>query len=268
MFTTKIIASLFLIATAGLLDAGRGLVGADGAARATTTLSTAEAATTGMMADAIRTSGATGAQDGRPSRSLGDIQREVARALAMQVRKDLDDPALTVDVSGLTLRRDAALMVSVDGDARVSLGGGASLPLRVEADWNAGTQRIERLDYRVTGDAVRNVHAAGAAAMAARQPSASPALGAKMRSAIESRLNDGMAGEFSSQHPRFELVSIEGIASGRYRMVVTGTGITRFPGEGAAFTRFSASVDKFDGHVAQADYDLLQQLDQDEIAAR
>lgn len=248
MFTTKIIASLFLVATAGFLDAGRGLVGEQGTAQAGTDTSARVAAP--ALAPASMAS------------SLGDIRRDVARALTAQVRKDLDDPRLAVDVSGLVLRREGEALVSVDGLAHVSLDAGGTLPLQVAADWNVDARRIDRLDYRVSGAAVPDPVAVRPVADAqAPGPSAGPALGQRMRDAIQARLNDGLAQEFSSQHPRFELVAIEHIASGRYRMVVTGTGITRFPGEGAAFTRFSASVGKFDGLVAQADYELLQQID-------
>jgi hypothetical protein len=61
---------------------------------------------------------------------------------------------------------------------------------------------------------------------------------------------------------------VDRVDSGRRRMVVTGSGITRFDGEGAAFTRFTASLDKFDGRVLNVDYELLGDADADAIASR
>lgn len=43
-------------------------------------------------------------------------------------------------------------------------------------------------------------------------------------------------------------------------MVVTGDGITGFPGEGAAYTKFVATVDKFTGDIVNVEYELLQEV--------
>ena len=49
---------------------------------------------------------------------------------------------------------------------------------------------------------------------------------------------------------------------------LSGTGITRFPGEGAAYTRVRASVNKFDGVLRLAEYELLGDAPANEIASR
>lgn len=248
MFTAKVVASLLVIATAGVVNAGRGLVGGD---------------VGGMVATSSITPAAAGFAPAVPnSASMGQIRAAVARALRARVRADLDDDRLSVDVTGLLLRRDSANLVSVDGQAVVSLGAGGVLPVRVEADWNAAGRRIDRLDYAVTGAATAQppLRAANAAPGAAR-------IGAMLHAAIEDRVGAGIGREFAAQHPSFQLVAVDSVASGRYRMVVAGTGITRFPGEGAAFTRFSASIGKFDSRVLHVDYELLQELDPRAVAA-
>lgn len=252
MFTAKLVASLLVIATAGVVNAGRGLAGGDaGSMVATSSIAPAAAA----FAPAVPNSA-----------SMGQIRAAVASALRARVRADLHDDSLSVDVTGLLLRRDGANLVSVDGQALVSLGAGGMLPVRVEADWNAAERRIDRLDYAVTGAATAQppLHAANAAANAV--PGAAR-IGTMLHAAIEDRVGAGIGREFAAQHPSFQLVAVDSVASGRYRMVVAGTGITRFPGEGAAFTRFSASIGKFDGRVLHVDYELLQQLDPHAVAA-
>ena len=246
MFTGKVIASLFLIATAGALDAGRGLAVGETAA-------TAAATPVGPAATCA---------DRAPSASMGQIRTAVARALQSRVHDDLDDASLSVDVSGLSLRRDAANLVSVDGQATVSMGAGGVLPLRVEADWNAGFRRIDRLDYTVTGAATQR-----SPRRASNAPPGAARIGTMLHTKIQDEVGAGIGREFATQHPSFQLLAVDSVASGRYRMVVTGTGITRFPGEGAAFTRFSASIGKFDGRVLQVNYELLQELDPRAVAA-
>ncbi len=253
MFTGKVIASLFLIATAGVLDAGRGLVGGDAGAMAAS----------GPMAASVTTT--LPADTG--SASMGQVRAAVARALLARVRSDLDDDSVLVDVSGLSLRRDDPGLVSVDGQATVSLGAGGLLPVHVEADWNADARRVDRLDYRVTGAATAQAQAPGAD-VAAGVPARAAQVGTTLHAAIEGKVAAGIRAEFASQHPDFQLVAVDAVTSGRYRMVVAGTGITRFPGEGAAFTRFSASIDKFDGRVLRVDYELLQDMDARAVAAR
>jgi hypothetical protein len=70
-----------------------------------------------------------------------------------------------------------------------------------------------------------------------------------LRDAIAARVGTALRTEFANQPSRFELLAVDRVDSGRRRMVVAGSGITRFDGEGAAFTRFTASLDKFDGRV-------------------
>lgn len=252
MFTGKVIASLFLIATAGALDAGRGLVGGDSVAMALPCSNTPALASIPTVAN---------------SSSMGQVRAAVAVALQARVRADLNDRSLTVDVSGLSLRRDSANLVSVDGQARVSLGAGGVLPLRVEADWNAGEQRIERIDYRVTGAATAQLAARAAGVMPDGARIGAARIGAALHAAIQDKVGADIGREFAAQHPEFQLVAVDSVASGRYSMVVAGTGITRFPGEGAAFTRFSANIGKFDGRVMRVDYELLQELDPRAVSA-
>jgi hypothetical protein len=232
MFTGKVIASLFLLAAAGFLDG---------------------------QAPAAAPSGGTGPA-ARPADSAAapmpaQLQRAVHAELQARLRRDLDDASLEVRLGALTVRRDGLLVVAADGEALVLMGAGGDLPLRVEADWDLATQRLARVDYRVSGPA-RN----------ASTPA--DAVGERLRAAIASRVREGLAAEFAGQRSEFQLLEVERVQSGRHRMLVTGTGITRFPGEGAAYTRFSATVDKFDGALERVDYELLGDAPVEAIAAR
>ncbi len=245
MFSVKVIASLFLVAAIGVIDAGRGLAGGD---------ATANAATPPTAAPALLFPASDAA-------SMSQVRNAVAQSLQSRIRADLQDVSVTVDVSGLALRRTSVAIVAVDGDALVSLGAGGILPVHVEADWNPSTQSVERVDYKVSGTAQAGMPTA-------RRLASSTGLGDAMRAAIEKKVGAGIHAEFASQPAAFTLVGVDSIASGRNRMVVSGNGITRFSGEGAAFTRFSASVDKFSGDVLNVDYELLQELDAGELASR
>jgi hypothetical protein len=243
MFTTKIIASLFLIAAAGMVDAERGR----------STLG-AEAPPGGAAARAATAPAAVPTE-------AAPVRAAVLAALSARVRADLADPSVTVALDRIALGTPNGAIVAADGGARISLGAGGVLPVHYDADWNPATGELERLDYRVVG-------AAAPAATASAAARARPALGATLRAAISDKLGAALGQEFSGQHSRFELLGVDRVESGRRRMVVTGTGITRFDGEGAAFTRFSASLDKFDGRVLHVDYDLLQDVDPRTLAAR
>jgi hypothetical protein len=133
------------------------------------------------------------------------------------------------------------------------------LPLRFDADWDPASGRLERLDYRVTG----------AATPAPRVTTAArPALRAELRAAIADRVGAALREEFANQPSRFELLGVDRVDSGRRTMVVAGSGITHFDGEGAAFTRFTASLDKFDGRIVHVDYELLQDAAAGTLALR
>jgi hypothetical protein len=232
MFTGKVIASLFLLAAAGFLDG-----------------QSPAAPQAGGLASAARPAEAAVAP------MPAQLQQAVHRELQDRLRRDLDDASLQVRLGALDMRRDGLLVVAADGDALVLMGAGGDVPLRVEADWDLATQRLARVDYRVTGPA-RTV----------AKPA--DAVGERLRAAIASRVGDGLAAEFAGQRSEFQLLEVERVQSGRHRMLVTGTGITRFPGEGAAYTRFSATVDKFDGELEQVDYELLGDAPGESLAAR
>jgi hypothetical protein len=239
MFTTKIIASLFLIAAAGVFDAERGRVG-DPDAQAAAPIGGVQAAP-----------------------SIAALRPAVLAALESRLRADLSDPTIQVGIDSLSVGRPNGAILAADGAGFVSLGAGGRLPVRFDADWNPATARLERVDYRVTPVAPATK------ATSQATPKARPAaLRAGMRDAIAARVGTALRAEFANQPSRFELLGVDRVDSGRRRMVVSGSGITRFDGEGAAFTRFTATLDKFDGRVLNVDYELLDDAEPDAIASR
>jgi hypothetical protein len=241
MVAAKLFASLFLIAAAGMVDAERGrATGAPGAHS-----SAGVAAATPAPADATA------------------VRRAVLAALTERIQADLADPTITVSLDSLALGQPNGAILAADGTGQVSLGAGGRLPVHFDADWDPDAGRVERIDYTVPPAAPGAPSRVAAAARA--NP---PALRAELRKAIASRVQASLRAEFANQPSRFELLGVERVESGRRQMVVSGSGITHFDGEGAAYTRFNASLDKFDGRVLHVDYELLEDVGEAAIAAR
>ncbi|MEO7251833.1 MAG: hypothetical protein ABIW30_04405, partial [Arenimonas sp.] len=121
------------------------------------------------------------------------------------------------------------------------------VPIQITVTYDLTTARVERASYVVSEST-------------ATASSGSAVLGKKLRDSIADRIGARLVLEFAQQPVDFSLLQITNVASGRKRMVVTGDGITGFPGEGSAYTKFVATVDKFTGDIVKVDYELLQEL--------
>lgn len=226
MFTIKSALALLAIAAGGLLNAGNGKVPASAASVVRSQVSDAAAS---------------------PLPELRILQKASERAVLQQVRQDLQDPDSTLRLSALRFRRDSGRSVAGTGEGVVVFNGVGELPITVKVDYDMADSRVEQVTYRVTG--------------AARQ-SRAQLLGQQMRNAIADRIGARLVLEFSQQPVDFSLLDINQLASGRNRVMISGNGVTRFPGEGAAFTTFVATADKFTGKILTVQYELLQELEQ------
>jgi hypothetical protein len=245
MVAAKLFTSLLLIAAAGMFDAERGR-----ARGAPSGHSSAGMASTTPTAKPAAADAAT-------------VRQAVLAALTERLQADLADPSIAVSVETLVLGQPNGAILAADGTGQVSLGAGGQLPVRFDADWSPGAGRLERIDYTVTPSAPVAPVRASVASRADQ-----PALRAELRKAIATRVEASLRAEFANQPSRFELLGVERVESGRRRMVVSGSGITHFDGEGAAFTRFNASLDKFDGRVLHVEYELLEDVGDAAIASR
>ena len=226
MFTIKSTVAMLAIAAGGFLNSGDGKAPASVTTMAHTR-TPAVAATT------------------QPSVRM--MQRASELALLQQVREDLQDQGSMLRLSPLSFSRDSGRTVQGTGTGVVVFNGVGELPIAVKIDYDVADSRVEQVNYRVTG--------------AARQTS-TQLLGQKMRSAIADRIGARLVLEFSQQPVDFSLLEISQLASGRNRVMISGNGVTRFPGEGAAFTTFVATADKFTGKILTVQYELLQEIEQ------
>ena len=226
MFTIKSALALMAIAAGGFLNAGDG--------------------TAPVPAASVGCSQAC-AGTASPLPSVRTLQKAAELALLRQVRQDLQDPDSALRLSQLSFRRNSGRSLEGSGNGVVIFNGVGELPITVEVDYDAADSRVEHVTYRVTG--------------AARQ-SRTQLLGQQMRSAIADRIGARLVLEFSQQPVDFSLLDINQLASGRNRVMISGNGVTRFPGEGAAFTTFVATADKFTGKILTVQYELLQEIEQ------
>jgi hypothetical protein len=175
------------------------------------------------------------------------LQKASELALLGQVRQDLQDNDSSLRLSPLSFRRDSGRSVEGTGTGVVIFNGVGELPISVKVNYDVLDSRVEQVTYRVTGSA---------------RQSRVQLLGQQMRSAIADRIGARLVLEFSQQPVDFSLLDINQLASGRNRVMISGNGVTRFPGEGAAFTTFVATADKFTGKILTVQYELLQEVEQ------
>lgn len=232
MLTIKTAAVMFAIAAGGFLNAGRMVAPAS-------------------PGPAMPTSGTLRAQADNPIPNVAHLQRAAERALLAQVRSDLQDPRSGLRLLPLRFSRASAHAVEGRGNGFVLFNGVGELPVEVNIAYDPSGS-VEQANYRVTGKA---------------QPSRATLLGKKLRSEIADRIGARLVLEFAQQPVDFSLLEIDQLASGRDRVMISGNGITRFIGEGAAFTSFVATADKFSGKILTVQYELLQELPGLEIAS-
>lgn len=226
MHSAKSVLTLFAIAAGGFINAGTTLPGASAASAAPTAPPPVVAAESAPGAEVL--------------------QRASETALLAQVRRDLQDGQASLRLSTLKFEPDSGRGLQGHGTGFVLFDAVTSVPIEVTVSYDLPGARVENVDYRVTGAAV---------------DSSRQRLGAKLRQRIADRIGARLVLEFNQQAVDFSLLDIQQVASSRGRMVVTGNGITRFAGEGAAYTRFVATADKFTGQVLNVKYELLQEVE-------
>jgi hypothetical protein len=231
MFTAKSAFTLFAIAAGGFINTGNGLATAPSAA-----------------APGHSASPAAVLQVGPQAEDAG-MRRAAESALLAAVRHDLDDSQARVRLTTLEFQPSSGRSMDGHGKGFVLFDAVTAIPIEVNVSYDLDQQRVETSDYHVTGNAVATPRAQ---------------LGSKLRQRIADRIGARLVLEFSQQPVDFSLLEINQVASSRNRMVVSGNGITRFPGEGAAYTRFVATADKFSGEVLNVKYELLQEMDEAE----
>lgn len=173
------------------------------------------------------------------------MQSASEAALLAEIRRDLDDGQASLRLSQLKFDRASGRGMQGKAKGFVLFDAVTAIPIEVTVGYDLAQARVENVDYVVTGAAV---------------PSTRGTLGEKLRQRIADRIGTRLVLEFSQQPVDFSLLDIEQVASSRNRMLVTGNGITRFPGEGAAYTRFVATADKFSGQVLSVQYELMQEV--------
>lgn len=226
MFTMKSALAMMAIAAGGFLNAGDGTTAPSPQVQA------------GARASDVAAS---------PLPSVRILQRVSEQAILQQLRQDLQDKDSGLRLSALSFQRDSGRSVEGTGKGVVIFNGVGELPIEVKVNYDVADSRVEHVSYRVTG--------------AARQ-SRAQLLGKQMRSAIADRIGARLVLEFSQQPVDFSLLDINQLASGRNRVMISGNGVTRFPGEGAAYTTFVATADKFTGKILTVQYELLQEMEQ------
>ena len=227
MYTSKFLLATFVIAAGGLFNA-------------------ADREQVGVLVPAVDTQGDSAVVAVPPPRLETALAALAEAALLAEVRKDLSEPAATVRLQGLRFAPVGSRTLEGRGSALVLLHGAGTMPVKVTLTSDIVDARVEHVAYRVSGNTGR---------------SRSAVLGAHLRSQLAQRIQSRLAVEFD-QPVDFALLDIEQVASGRSRLTISGNGISRFPGEGAAYTRFVATADRFSGEIHGVTYELLQEVDE------
>lgn len=228
MVTAKPLFALFAIAAGGFLNAGSGLAGSP----------TSHPAAVDLLSLA---------EPPLPAGGNAGMQAAAAKAVLAQVQRDLQDHGARIRLEDLHFSRASERSVAASGAGVALFDSVNPIPIQVTVTYDLSTARVERANYVVSEGA----------APAHSKPDV---LGKKLRDSIANRIGARLVLEFAQQPVDFSLLQITNVASGRNRMLVTGDGITGFPGEGAAYTKFVATVDKFSGAVLKVDYELLQEV--------
>lgn len=228
MFTAKSLIAMCAIAAGGFLNAAGGVPGKAGSA-----------VSSQRPIGQLRVAGVGPAADSQ-------LQQASAKALLAEIRADLQDKDAGLRLSELRFERASGRTLMGTGQGVVLLDAVTAIPISVSISYDLPETKVEHVEYRVTGGS-------RTAELGLQQN--------KLKASIADLIGSRLVLEFAQQPVDFSLVEISHIDSGRNRMLVSGNGITRFPGEGAAFTRFVAIVDKFTSRVLHVDYELLQEVD-------
>lgn len=179
------------------------------------------------------------------SRVRGDdgMQSAARSAVLAAIRTDLHDNNSSLRLS--EFRFDAASSETVEGNSRGQFvfDGASSIPIVATVLYDVPKATIESVRYSL-----------------AEKPAAADAgqVGPAMRQRISDVIGSRLVMEFSQQPVDFSLLNVRSIASGPARLLVDGDGVTRFAGEGAAYTRFFAVAEKSTGRIVSIKYDLQQ----------
>lgn len=225
MFAAKTSLTLFAIAACGLLctSCGESYAAPTAIAQRSTLLSSDQVVPAGAV-----------------------LQGAAEKLLLGQVRRDLEAPEARIRLSSLHFVRVSGRSLEGRGDGILQFDGPGTIPIEVIVTYDLSEQKMERADYLV---------AAGAESLN------DELLGKSLRDNISDSIGSRLVLEFSQQPVDFSLDKITHLSSGRNRLMISGNGITRFPGEGAAYTRFVATADRISGRVISISYELLQQVE-------
>jgi len=179
-----------------------------------------------------------------PSRAA--LQDAAEQALLAQIRKDLRDSEARIRLSRLRFERNGNSSIEGRGDGVILFDTGGSIPIDVVAVYDLLDARMTQANYLVAGP----VYSLNGEALAQA-----------LRDNIADSIGARLVLEFAQQPVDFSLGEITHLASGRNRLMISGHGVTRFPGEGAAYTRFVATADRVSGRVLSISYELLQQVE-------
>ena len=228
MLTTKSLYGLFAIAAGGFLNSAMSQTGLPIAVQP-------QAPVSAIVVQRQATSAP--AQDA--------MQTASNKAVFAALRTDLGDGAIKLQLS--EFRFDPVSSQSLEGKSRGSLlfDGATSVPIVATVIYDLPLSRVDNVTYSIDGTT----------------PSSSlqPVVGA-LRERIADVIGSRLVMEFSQQPVDFSLLNVRSIANGPARLLIDGDGITRFPGEGAAYTRFVAVADKSSGRVVAIKYDLSREM--------
>lgn len=236
MFTTKSWLGLFAIAAGGFLNAG---------------VRQPESPAIDSPA-AIAAPARVGALEAWPMPDAAALQAASGRAVLAEIRHDLKDDSAKLRLADFHFDRVSSRSVEGTGHGLVLFDQSTSIPIVATAVYDLPQSRIERITYRVADSSQR----AGAGL-----------LGKELRDHIADLIGSRLVLEFSQQPVDFSLLEINSVSKGRDRAVISGSGVTRFAGEGSAFTRFTAVADRFSGRILNVKYELLQEMQPGENVA-
>lgn len=169
------------------------------------------------------------------------MQLAAERALLAQVRQDLGDGEARVRLVALNFEPSSGRIVEGRGLGTIFFDADASIPVEVTVSYDLIDNRVEQAAYLVA-DSAREV--------------VSAAVATGLRQRIADRIGSRLVVEFAQQPVDFSLQRIEHLAGGRNRLLISGAGITRFEGEGAALTRFVATARRDSGEILTIQYEL------------
>ena len=228
MFTTKSIFGIFAIAAGGFLNA--------------TVSSPALSVPNHFVAPAVQSTQAISDSAVDPVEAM---QTESKRAVLAAIRTDLHDQTSSLQLS--EFRFDPASSETIEGNSRGMLmfDGASSIPVVATVIYDVTQARVDHVSYSI----------AGKSATSNTGPVAK-----ELRERIADVIGSRLVLEFSQQAVDFSLLNVRSVADGKQRLLINGDGVTRFSGEGAAYTRFVAVADKSSGQVISIKYDLQQEI--------